>query len=73
MKSILNKPGDLLAKKKEIDAKLPNYAKNSEENMKKHLENTGGKYRTRFHRTERRVFAHRARLRPCILTLVWQS
>ena len=48
MKSILNKPGDLLAKKKEIDAKLPNYAKNSEENMKKHLENTGGKYRTRF-------------------------
>tara|TARA_B100000519_G_scaffold180547_1_gene172134 strand:+ start:250 stop:2559 length:2310 start_codon:yes stop_codon:yes gene_type:complete len=48
VKSILNKPGDLLAKKKEIDAKLPNYAKNSEENMKKHLENTGGKYRTRF-------------------------
>ena len=48
VKFILNKPGDLLAKKKEIDAKLPNYAKNTEENMTKHLENTGGKYRTRF-------------------------
>jgi glutaminyl-tRNA synthetase len=48
VKLILNKPGELLAKKKEIDAKLPNYAKNSEENMKRHMENTGGKYRTRF-------------------------
>jgi len=48
VKFVLNKPGDLLAKKKEIDQRLPNYAMNNERAMKEHLEHTKGKYRTRF-------------------------